>query len=252
MTLLLALLACADKGGDGTDDSSAPIDDSAETGDPGPDFDCPAATTGQQDVTTTPASPNLIVHPTVSAAEVSGHVVLFLPGGPGDNGSANIAFNAFLSRGAEVGSIISVMPYTSDSDLSDEGDRVAAIAEEVLDCWGGERGKVHLAGTSNGGRAAFAIMLEHPETFATLLGAPGYFEESDTGVLAAQLAGKAVLNGVGELDDADWQDVVYSTHETLTGLGIESVFETFEGQGHIPDESFDPAPLFDFWMDHGG
>lgn len=251
--LPILLLACADKGGgEGADDTSTPADDTAETADPGPDFDCPEATTGLQDVTTTPASPYLIVHPTASAEDVSGHVVLFLGGGPSDNGSANIAFNAFMSRGDAVGSLISAMPYTSDSDLSDEGDRVAAVAQEVLDCWGGEPGKVHLAGTSNGGRAAFAIMLEQPDTFATLLGAPGYFQESDTSVLAAQLAGKAVFNGVGEEDDAGWQEAVYSTHETLTSLGVESVYEEFEGQGHIPDESFDPSALFEFWTSHGG
>lgn len=246
--LLLSLLGCADKAA-ATD--SAGSDAGDDSSDAGPDFDCPAPTPGFQDINTTPASPYLMVHPTVSADEVNGHILVFLAGGPGDSGSANIGFNAFLSRGGGVGNFISVMPYTTDGDLSDEGERIAAVVDEVLACYGGEAGEVHLAGTSNGGRAAFGIMLEQPEHFATLLGAPGYFVEGDSSVLSAQLAGKAVFNGVGALDDESWQTAVSGTHDTLTALGVESVYDVFEGQGHIPDETFDPSPLFDFWLSHG-
>ena len=246
---LFLLLGCTDKAVTGDTGAS---DDTADTEDtrPVPDFDCPVAAMGIQTIDTTPASPYLITHPTVGAAEVSGHVVLFLAGGPGDMGSANISFNAFLSRGADVGRFISVMPYTDDGDMSDEGERIAAIADEVLACFGGDADHVHLAGTSNGGRASFAIMLEQPEHFATLLGAPGYFVEEDGAVLSAQLAGKAVFDGVGELDDESWLEAVSGTHDTLSALGVESVYDVLEGQGHIPDEAFDPSPLFDFWLSH--
>jgi len=72
----------------------------------------------------------------------------------------------------------------------------------VLACYGGDPTEVHLAGTSNGGLAAFALMTVHPEYFATLLGVPGAFPVQDPAtidraVLGRTLAGRAVFNGVG-------------------------------------------------------
>lgn len=254
MTALLLLLACADKTGEtaSPEDSDQPADTAhtGETGDSGPDFECPAATSGLQDVTGTPAAPYLVRHPTAEPDGESGHVVVFLAGGPGDGGSASIAYNSFLSRAEAVEQVWAVMPYTDDGSMSDEGERIVAVVDEVLDCWGGDAGRVHLAGTSNGGRAAFAIMLEQSERFATLLGAPGYFTEEDSSRWASALADRAVFNGVGELDES-WLEVVSATHETLLGLGVDSTYEEFAGQGHVPDESFDQSVLFDFWLAHG-
>ena len=84
----------------------------------------------------------------------------------------------------------------------DEAPRTLAIVNEVLACYGGDPTEVHLAGTSNGGLAAFALMTVHPEYFATLLGVPGAFPVQDPAtidraVLGRTLAGRAVFNGVG-------------------------------------------------------
>lgn len=257
LALLTLLCACAGKE---PEDTGAPHHsaahtgetgpaDSGETGDTGTPFDCPERASGLVEVTTTPASPYLVRHPTAEGSE-SGPVVVFLGGGPGDAMSASVAWSSFLERADAVEHFWAIMPYTSDGSMVDEGDRIVAIVEEVLACYGGDPSRVHLAGTSNGGRAAFAIMLESPDVFATLLGAPGYFQETDTSVIASALAGKAVFNGVGEEDSEDWRSVVAETHELLTGLGIESVYDELEGQGHVPDASFDPSPLFEFWLEH--
>ncbi len=264
MTLtLLALLACADKdpketgeteetGETSETEETGETGETEETGDSGPSFDCPERASGLQQVTTTPASPYYVQHPTAEPDGESGHIVVFLAGGPSDGGSANYAFSAFLARAAEVEQVWAVMPYTEDGSLSDEGERVVAVVDEILDCYGGDASRVHLAGTSNGGRAAYSIMLERSDRFATLLGAPGYFTEADTSVWADALADRAVFNGVGGEDSEDWQAVVEETHDTLVSLGVDSTYEVFEGQGHIPDESFDPSILFDFWLSHGG
>ncbi len=112
-----------------------------------------------------------------------------------------------------------------------------------------DRAKVHIGGTSNGGLGAFDVMLDHPDRFATLLGAPGLWMYWNPTAVQAALEDKSVFNGVGELDSS-WYSYVEQTHERLVALGIDSVFVVFEGQDHIPDSSFDPAPLFGFWQEH--
>lgn len=231
------------------DDTGAP--DSGDSGDSGAlDVDCPTASAGLQQITTTPASPYFVVHPTAEASAISGHVVVFLAGGPGDEGSARIAWDGFLDGAEAVSQFWSVLPYSPEGDLPSEGERIVAALDEVLACYGGDRSLVHLAGTSNGGRGAFSLMLDAPERFRTLLGAPGYFQDNDTSLWATALDGKAVFNGVGELDES-WQDAVYETHTTLEGLGIESIYEEFAGQNHSPDADFPQETLFEFWTAHG-
>ncbi len=56
---------------------------------------------------------------------------------------------------------------------------ILAVLDEVLAYYGGDAEKIHIAGLSNGGIAAFGAMLLHPERFATLLGAPGLFQAQD-------------------------------------------------------------------------
>lgn len=252
---LLVLMGCAGAGKSDRAETSDTADSDAEGGgqesaDPGPDFDCPVAMTGLQDITTTPASPYLVRHPTAVPEDKLGDIVVFLAGGPGDSASASYAFNSFLGTAEQLNQIWGVMPYTEDGSLSDEGDRVVAVVEEILACYGGDPDRAHLAGTSNGGRAAFTIMLEHPETFNTLLGAPGYFTEPDTSVWAAALADKAVFNGVGEEDDESWREVVLATHESLLAVGVDSTYNEFAGQGHVPNADFDSSTLFAFWNSH--
>lgn len=144
-----------------------------------------------------------------------------------------------------------VVPYASseDFDFIDEAGRTFTILDEILACYGGDAEKVHLGGVSNGGHAAFAIMLARPQLFATLLGAPGAFPRQDSAEWADALAGRAVFNGVGA-NDFDWKPDVQATHDALVAVGVESVFVEFVGEGHIVSEDFDESVFFEFWADH--
>jgi predicted esterase len=147
-----------------------------------------------------------------------------------------------------------VIPYSPDADFIDEANRTFGILNEVLWCYGGDPAKVHLAGASNGGLAAFALMIAKPEHFATLLGAPGAFPVQDPAVVdpsvwAEALAGRAVFNGVGANDD-NWKLEVIGTHNALAAAGVESVFVEFAGQGHIVSSAFDESVFLDFWATH--
>ena len=213
---------------------------------PAPSY-CPAVAPGLVDVARTPAAPYFVHHPTVASAAVP--TIVFIPGGPGSRETATATFELWLSRGRALGSYRIVVPYADDGDLTDESERTLAVLDEALSCYGGSKAAVHLGGTSNGGRAAFALMLAHPDRFVTLLGAPGLFGSTSDAALAAALAGKSVFNGAGAVDET-WRPQVEATQRRLTGLGIDSVYVALPGQGHILDDQADQEVFFSFWAAH--
>ncbi len=213
---------------------------------PKPEFCVAAAGSGLQDITGTPQAPYFVHQP--EAGTPSPDTLVFVPGGPGSRDTARTSFALWLSRGSTLGKLRVVVPYAADGDLTNEGSRIVPILDEVLACYGGNAARVHLAGTSNGGRAAFAAMLRSPDRFVTLLGAPGLFQATD-GALTAALAGKAVFNGVGSLD-AEWRPLVKATHDRLVTLKVESEYVELPGQGHILSSTADQEPFFAFWTHH--
>jgi len=208
---------------------------------------CPRPEAGLQDVTGTPASPYYVHQPDPGASDPS--VVVFLPGGFGDAAVASLCFDLWLSEGDRLGDFRVVVPYSADGDFTDERDRVPDVLDEALLCFG-PAPRVHLAGTSLGGLAAYALALEAPDRFATLLGAPGTWDPRDEDAIAVALAGKSVLHAVGELDDDLWQTEVQTNQAMLERLGIDSTVLVMEGEGHILSPGFDESVFFDFWAAH--
>lgn len=256
LLLVLASVACttvqtapstASAGPDSTgstgevDGGVATTDDAAAA--PRPDF-CVGAKRGVlQDLTSTPKGPYFVHHPDESVA--SPDTIVFVPGGPGSRDTAEATFELWLSRGSTLGNFRVIVPYSADGDLTDEGSRIVPVLDEVLACYGGSAARVHLAGTSNGGRAAFAEMLKSHDRFITLLGAPGLFQATDL-QLSNALEGKRVFNGAGALDK-EWGPQVKATHERLVALGLMSVHVELPGEGHILSPTADQEPFFDFW-----
>ena len=239
----------ADDDVSGDDDVTADDDTSGDDDDAlaPPDW-CEAAQLGAiQDVTTTPAAPYFVHHPADGSIHVP--IVIFLPGGSGSQAAGMGAFTGFLADAEELQQIRAVVLYSTDGNLLDEYPRSIAVLDEVLQCFGGDAGHVHLAGTSNGGMGACDLMLDQPEPFATLAGAPGLFSSTTPGTLTSALSDKAVFNGVGE-QDYGWLAAVQAQHAELAALGIDSTLAIFAGQGHTPDASFDERVLYDFWLSH--
>ncbi len=239
----------SDADADADADTDADADADADTDYDPPDW-CEAATPAAlQHNTTHPSAPYWVWHPDSDALTVP--TVVFMPGGGGRDEGGRITFDGWFGGGVGLPEMRVVLPTSADGDLTDEWDRVVPILDEVLDCYGGDRGKVHIGGTSNGGIGAFSVMLDHPDRFASLLGAPGLWLDWDEDAITAALEGKAVFNGVGELDTS-WYSYVEWTHRELSALGIDSSFVVFEGQGHVPDQSFDASLLHAWWMEQGG
>lgn len=202
-----------------------------------------------QEVRGTPAGPYFVRHPDLASADGSAATVFFFPGGPGTRDTAQASFDLWLGRGRTLGGLRVVVPYSASGDLPSEESRYLAVLDEVIACYGASRLRVHLAGTSNGGRSAFALMLRAPDRFVTLLGAPGVFEGATDARLREALGKKPVFNGAGELDPT-WMPLVKATHARLAGLGVDSVYVEFPGQAHILDQSANQEPFFAFWAAH--
>ena len=204
-----------------------------------------------QNVGGTPASPYFVVHP--ETGDATTQTIMFVPGGRGSRRGAERVWSNYMAEGVGLENFRLVIPYAEDFDLLDDTRRVLTIVPEVLACYGGEPGGVHLAGVSNGGLIAFSLMVNSPELFTSLLGAPGAFPTTDPSAWrdvppewAEKLIGKRVFNGVGELDE-DWQPEVRATHESLSAQGVDSVYVEFSGQNHGLDEAFDESTIVEFW-----
>jgi predicted esterase len=197
-----------------------------------------------QDITTTPSSPYFVQHPESGGATIP--TVIFMSGGVGSRPIAQRVWANYLSNGDGVEEYRLVIPYFENIDLIDGASRVFGILDEVLACYGGDPSRVHIAGTSNGGLAAYALMLASPDRFATLLGAPGAFPTQDLELLSDALSGKRVFNGVGEAD-IGWMTGVKATHDQLVGLGIDSRYVEFASQSHQVSPEFDESIFFEFW-----
>ncbi len=210
-----------------------------------PTFCPPAEHDTLQDIVTTPASPYFVQHPDFEVPSTP--TVIFLPGGVGSKTTAVRVWANLLSEGDGAEMFRLVVPYFEDADLVDDTSRVFRIYDEVLACYGGDGSQVHIAGTSNGGLAAFAIMLAAPDRFASLLGAPGAFPISDPAFVSEALRDKPVFNGVGEEDVAFWKPTVKATHDLLDAAEIDSVYVEFAGQDHRANPAFDETVFFDFW-----
>ncbi|MDA1349386.1 MAG: hypothetical protein O3A47_11075 [Chloroflexi bacterium] len=211
-----------------------------------PPYCFPSETGTLQEVERTPASPYFVHHPKADSTDPP--TVIFLPGGSGSRRSAQRVWSNYLSEGVGVEAFRLVVPYSLD-EVGSETQTVLAVLDEVLACYGGGAAKVHLAGVSNGGLAAFAVMLRHAERFATLLGAPGLFRIDDPAKWANAMGGRAVFNGVGANDDG-WMPDVKAMHDGLLAEGVESVYVEFAGEGHTVGAEFDESVFFRFWTEH--
>jgi len=216
---------------------------------PEPVPDPPTALPGCWEITDGPGAPFLLSPP--AGRDPSAAVVLFVPGGLGIRDHAIPTFERWLAQGRGRDRLWLLVPYSKEGDLSDEEPRVQEALHRVLATYATKAKTVHLAGTSNGGRLAFRWMLEHPERWASFLGAPALppSDVTDEALLHA-LHGKPVMLTVGaeEAGPNGWLEPMSTLDERLTKLGIACDFAVLPGEGHILSEEFDETIYFDFWL----
>ncbi len=242
----LLLLAACDPANNG---DTVPLDTAGDSGEAdtaavfNPPEWCPAPTSGRQEVTDTPASPYYVMHPDVESAPI----VLLLPGGPGDRGSAGATWDAFFDEDARGYRI--VVPYVTEQGYpEDVVPPVAEVLDEVLACFGGDAGELHLAGHSNGGYLAYNVVgPQLVDRIVTLTGLPAYFSafrKNKYGTLAFH-------NAAGDTD-TQWLEAMEDAHATLLEQGFDSELTVWPETGHTPGPNWDGREgMFAFWDAHG-
>ncbi|MBI4220911.1 MAG: hypothetical protein HY682_12260 [Chloroflexi bacterium] len=204
-----------------------------------------------QEILRTPASPYFVRQPADDNPDAP--TIVFLPGGEGSRRGAQRIWANYLSGGRGVDAFRVVLPYSVDIELLDyyQSHRTFNVIDEVLACYGGDPAQVHIAGFSNGGYVAFELMLERPDRFVSVLGAPALFPQGTTAEQWAKtLCGRPVFNGVGS-EDYDWKGDVLAQHDGLLKAGAASVYVEFPGQRHGLSAAFDETVFFNFWRANG-
>ena len=112
----------------------------------------------------------------------------------------------------------------------DAGFDVLELIDHVSERHTVDRGRIVLAGLSNGGRAVFDIAARGAGKFAALVGAPGARYE---GSEIETIGDVPVWIRVGALDTQDWRDGARATAEELRNRNCDVDFAELAGQGHV-------------------
>lgn len=175
-----------------------------------------------------------LVGPPGFATDGNAHpTLLALP--PGDQSQAMVdrAIELYWSPEAARRGWVVVSPAApaGGSFADGGGDLLPGLLDELGKSLAFEGGAPHLAGVSNGGRAAFRACVEHPERFASLTVLPGMLREDDV-ARAARLRGVPVAMFVGE-QDAQWLDASRRDERALRAAGVDVTLTVAPGQGHV-------------------
>jgi len=110
------------------------------------------------------------------------------------------------------------------------------------------KGRMHIAGVSNGGLSAFHVASLYPKYFASLTGFPGMLQEP-TAERVRALKGLCISMYVGEEDQLGWTTPMQVQAGTLKDAGLAVTFSLERNQGHRIGtlSGSGAARLFDFF-----
>lgn len=169
-------------------------------------------------------------------------LLLALPPGPGSPEMVNVALATWERETWSKGWVL-VVPQVLGPTLEAEAEKmIPAIFETVSKNYSFDKGRVVLAGASNGGLGAFHAAVAHPDRFKAILVMPGGWEGAPEKL--KPLKGRKVRLMVGE-KDAGWKELSESTHAALKDAGADSTLEVLPGQEHVL--KIEPKKLFE-WM----
>jgi predicted esterase len=185
-----------------------------------------------------------VVMPDETSADATHPVLLALPPGKQSRRMTDLALRQFWQFVGPGRGWIVVSPVAPEGTLfmGDGKAPVLALAEKLIDEMNPEGGKLHLAGVSNGGKAAFEVALAKPELFHSLTALPGVPSPEQVGELHT-LADMTVRLFVGELDDG-WVRGVEATAAKLADAGVDVGVTMVPGEEHTL-RSLSLSQLFD-------
>lgn len=165
--------------------------------------------------------------------DLSHPVVLALPPGDQTEGMVEYGVDLYWRALAERGWIV-VSPTAPDQGLLfGAGSDAIGPLLDAIDATLPIEGRVHVAGPSNGGRAAFRAAFDHAPRVASLTAMPGFPADDDL-AQAHRLAGLPVAMFVGAAD-YEWLARMETARDALRASGVEiTTFRRFPDEGHVP------------------
>lgn len=160
-------------------------------------------------------------------------VLLALPPGKGEKAMVEAGIRSYWKPLVERGWVVVSPTAPAGHALADDGHAILpALLDEVASRVLVEGGKVHLAGASNGGRAAFRAATLYPDRFASLTVLPGFPPAPEDAKRLGRLKGMNVRMFVGENDPA-WRREGEACAKQLLDLGVEVSLSVVGNQGHV-------------------
>ena len=147
-------------------------------------------------------------------------VLVFTGGGQSLQATANTLEADWRAEAERRGYVI-VSPAAPDGRLFfEEGDRVfPKFLDRILRDYRVQKGKLHVAGHSNGGLSAFHVAAKYPQYFSTLTGYPGLLEGPDVARMAA-IKPMCIYMHAGD-QDSGWMPAMQQQAEDLRQKGFK-------------------------------
>lgn len=173
-------------------------------------------------------------------------VLMALP--PGDAGEAmvDVSLRKYWEAEARKRGWVVVSPVAPEGrSFLDSPALLPRLIDDVSRSVSIEGGRVHLAGVSSGGRAAFRAAALSPNSFASLTLLPGCPPTPDDGARASSLKSMRVRFYAGDRDKA-WLAQERAALASLRGAGVDASLTVLENQGE--PLAIEPADLFN-WLE---
>ena len=173
--------------------------------------------------------------PAALPASAPAPVLIALAPGKQTADMATVAFDRYFKQLPESGWVV-VTPFArGDTPLLDDANgALLELADELARRYTLEDGKLHIAGVSNGGRAAFRLALTAGAArVASLVVLPGFVPTEEEAARLGELTGVRVRMFVGEKDSPDWIDASRATLKNLRDKQVDATLSIRDGEGHV-------------------
>lgn len=162
--------------------------------------------------------------------------LLALPPGPQTAEMVEASWPRYWGAQASARGWIVVSPAAPEGRTFFDGSEalLSELIEHVHAQHHVEHGRLHLAGSSNGGRSAFRIATLEPRAFLSLTVLPGYPPTSEDEARLGTLVGLPVSMYAGG-DDLQWVARMQQTAAALRTLGVDVTTTVLPGEGHTPE-----------------
>jgi len=159
--------------------------------------------------------------------------ILVLGGGPQTMNTVDSVLSRNFRAEAEKRGYIVVAPAAPDGQLFfEDGARIFPdFLKMILADYKIQDNKLHIAGPSNGGIAAFHVAAANPQYFLSVTAFPGYMWEPSAAKLRA-ISRMCVFMYVGELDEYMWHGEMKREAEFLRANGTVARYTVEKGQPH--------------------